>query len=241
MILYYLGKDGHYSTMKMCNLKEGKAVMIKIYPSLMAANVLNLESQIKQLEQFCDGFHIDIMDNHFVPNITFGADTTNAIGKITNKQLWIHLMIENPQNFLEKLTVPSQSIISFHYEATQKIDDMVAAIKKKNWLASISLNPKTSAESVFPFLSELDQVVIMGVEPGFAGQPFLPPVVSKIEPLIMQRKAHKLSFRIGIDGGVNAENVVMLVEKGVQDIAIGSALFSHQNPKQFIEKIAGSK
>jgi ribulose-phosphate 3-epimerase len=211
--------------------------MIKIYPSLMAADLLNIRQDIKRVEPLSDGFHIDIMDNHFVPNITFGADIAHAIAQITTKQLWIHLMIENPENFIHKLSLPAQTIISFHVEATADAQALIAIIKSKNWLPSISIKPSTPIETISPLLASLEQVVIMSVEPGFAGQQFLSPVVEKIDPLITHRKAKNLSFRIGMDGGINGENIEMLIEKGAQDFAIGSAFFNAQNPLDWINKL----
>lgn len=211
--------------------------MIKIYPSLMAADLLNIKQDIKRVEPFCDGFHIDIMDNHFVPNITFGADIAHAIAQITNKQLWVHLMIENPENFIPKLSLPAQSIISFHIEAATDAQALIAIIKSKSWLPSISIKPNTSIETISPFLASLEQVVIMSVEPGFAGQAFLSPVVDKIDPLIAHRKAKNLSFKIGMDGGINGENIEMLIEKGAQDFAIGSAFFKNPNSLDWIKKL----
>src|SRR5579872_5653893 len=200
--------------------------MIRIYPSLMAANLLNLKQEIKRFESLCDGFHIDIMDNRFVPNITFGADIANAIGAATSNQLWVHLMIENPRDFLKKLSLPSQSIISFHAESTNEYKALIQDIKSKKWLASISIKPSTSIDKALPVIAYLDQVVIMSVEPGFAGQQFLAPTIEKIAPLVSYRKSKNLNFRIGMDGGINKENIQMLIDKGVDDFAIGSAFFS---------------
>lgn len=211
--------------------------MIKIYPSLMAADLLNLKEEIKRIEPFSDGFHIDIMDNHFVPNITFGADVANAIGNITSKQLWIHLMIENPENFIKKLSVPAQSIISFHFETINDHKSLIQEILSKNWLPSISIKPSTPVEKLSPLLADLDQVVIMSVEPGFAGQQFLSPVVEKIDSLLAYRKSKNLSFRIGMDGGINGENIEMLIQKGAEDFAIGSAFFTSNNPQNWITKL----
>ena len=201
--------------------------MIRIYPSLMAADLLNLTQEIKRFESLCDGFHIDIMDNHFVPNITFGADIANAIGAATSKQLWIHLMIENPRDFLKKLTVPAKSIISFHTETVKDHAALIRDIKARKWLASISIKPNTPIDTILPVVADLDQVVIMSVEPGFAGQQFLSSTVEKIAPLIAYRTSKNLNFKIGMDGGINKDNIQMLIDKNVDDVAIGSAFFNN--------------
>ncbi len=199
--------------------------MVKLYPSLMAADLLCLKEQINALDPLCDGYHLDIMDDHFVPNLTFGADMVQAIAAHTNKQIWLHLMIENVKQFLEKCTVPAHSLISFHIESQNKADEIINIIKENNWLPSIAINPKTNVERILPYLNIIDQVLIMSVEPGHSGQRFIPSVVNKVDQLLTIRKKKELSFQIGMDGGINQENISELARKGVDDFAIGSALF----------------
>ena len=143
------------------------------------------------------------MDNHFVPNLTWGPMFLAATSRTTYKQLWVHLMVDNPQDWLDKLTLPSGSIVSFHYETSATEISMINGIKEKDWLPSIAINPKTDVEKIFPFLEHLHQVLIMSVEPGFSGQKFLPEVVSKVEALNGYRATSGFGFTIGIDGGVN--------------------------------------
>ena len=209
--------------------------MINIYPSLMAANVLNLANEIKKLEPYCNGFHVDIMDNHFVPNLTFGIDTTNAIAQATKKQLWVHLMIERPEKMLPLLKLARKSIVSVHYEGMH--NKTIQMIKDHGWLASIALRPATSPDDITNLLPTIDQVLIMSVDPGFGGQIFLDSVVDKIEPLIAYRKKHNLSFTLGMDGGIDSENIEMLAQKGVQDFSIGSAIFKHKDPIAMLKSL----
>ncbi len=203
--------------------------MAKIYPSLMAANLLDLANEIKKLEPYSDGFHIDVMDNHFVPNITFGIDTINAVAKATSKQLWVHLMVENPEKFISLINLPPNSIFSFHWEAKND-PSFITEIKEKGWLPSIALRPATNPETIFPVLKDIYQVLIMTVEPGFGGQRFLDSVVDKIDPLTNYRKAQNSDFKIGMDGGIDAENIAMLAQRGVDDFSIGSAIFNQSDP-----------
>ncbi len=211
--------------------------MTKIYPSLIAADLLRLKEEIRQLQPYCDGFHLDVMDNHFVPNLTFGADIVNAVSAATTKQLWVHLMVDNPISWCNTLTLQAESIVSFHIEATKKAQDIIKQIKENNWRASIAIKPKTPVAAIFPLLNTIDQVLLMSVEPGFSGQQFLPSVVDKIEPLITYRKDHGLSFAIGIDGGINQENIGMLATKGVEDFAVAAAIFDQPDPVAALKKL----
>ena len=211
--------------------------MIRIYPSLISANLLNLEHDIKILEPYCAGFHLDIMDNHFVPNLTFGVDMIQAISKATRKQLWVHLMVENPRSWIESLNLPPQTILSFHIESTDLPLDIIKRIKEKKWLASIAISPKTGVDEIFPFLNLIDQVLVMSVEPGFSGQRFLDATIDKIAPLVAHRDTQGLHFTIGFDGGITPENIGLLVKKGVTDFAAASAIFSNQHPKEALEQL----
>lgn len=221
-------------------LQERKAV-IAIYPSLISADILNLERVIRDLEPFCAGFHIDIMDGHFVPNLTMGPLFANALAKITKKPLWVHIMAENPESMIETLHLTSGSIISIHIESKKNINNLISQIKEKKYLPSIALSPKTEAESIFPILSSVHQVLIMSVEPGASGQPFLAGVMRKIEPLIAYRDKNKLNFTIAMDGGINEKNIGMLAEAGVQEFAIASGIFDDPNPLEKLRTLSHIK
>lgn len=211
--------------------------MVRIYPSIISADLTHLAQDIKNIEPYCDGFHLDIMDNHFVPNLTFGIDMIHAIAKITTKQLWIHLMVDTPDTWIEKITLPPNTIISFHIESTINAEKVVLRIKEKKWLASIAINPKTNADEIFSLCHLIDQVLAMSVEPGFSGQHFLESTVAKIPQLMQYKKQHNLSFAIGMDGGIDPENIGLLAQKGVTDFAIASAIFKHDNPILAIEQL----
>lgn len=202
----------------------------RIFPSLIAANLIDLKQEIKRLDPHCDGYHLDIMDNHFVPNLTFGPDMVRAISSATRRQLWVHLMVDKPETWVEKLILPAESIVSFHPESNDKIPDTIKRIKEKKWMASLAIKPKTAVDEISEYLHLIDQVLVMSVEPGFSGQRFLESVVAKITPLVEYRKTHELSFAIGMDGGINATNIGMLAKLGVTDFAVASAIFGEEDP-----------
>jgi len=211
--------------------------MIKIFPSLMSANILELKEEINKLEPHSDGFHLDVMDFHFVPNLTFGPNIINAVGKAASKELFVHLMIEHPEKFIDLLQLPENSIVAFHKTSTPKPSNLIKAIHKKGWKASIALDPDETIENVTPLLNELGQVLIMSVRPGFSGQEFIPQTLDKVKKLKTYRKKNKLDFRIAIDGGINEENLEEVIKAGADDIAMASAIFKAKDPVKALKKL----
>lgn len=211
--------------------------MADIFPSLIAGDLLNLQKEIKKLDPYVDGYHLDIMDNHFVPNLTWGPMFINAIAQATYRTLWVHLMVDNPMEWPDLLFLPPGSICTFHIESKKEIPKLIKQIKEKKWLASIAINPETSIEEIFPILNVFDQVLIMSVEPGFSGQAFLPKTTKKIEQLAAFRDTSNAQFHIGIDGGVNENNINMLAIKGVNDFAIASGIFDTENQIATLKKL----
>lgn len=201
---------------------------MQIYPSLLAAKPANLESLVVQLDPLVPGFHVDIMDNVFVPNTGIGLEITNKLAKLTIKQLWVHLMVREPEEFLGLLDIPAGSIVSFHIEARTSTPRLVQKIIDKGWLASMAINPTTSVEEIFPYLDRLHQALLMSVKPGFSGQRFLPETLAKIGPLVGFRNTSGLSFEIAMDGGIGISNIADLKAKGVDQVAIGSDIFNHK-------------
>lgn len=204
--------------------------MTKIFPSLMAADQLNLEHEVKRLEAYCDGFHIDIMDDHFVPNLSISPDTTNQISRITHKQLAVHVMAEKPEEIISTLNLKKNNVISFHLESTRHPDKLIQEIKRKQLLASIALRPATPLTSIYPYLKKVDQVLLMTVEPGLSGQRLMPEVFEKIGELSNYKQVNNLFFPIAVDGGVQGQNIRKLVTLGVEIFYVGSALFSKNDP-----------
>lgn len=204
--------------------------MPTIYPSLIGANQLRLQEEIERLDPHSEGYHLDIMDNHFVPNLTWGTPIVNAIARVTRRTLSAHLMVDNPQEWIDILQLPPGSIFTFHIEAIGQNVNFIHQIKEKEWLVGVALSPGTDVEVIFPLLNLVDRVLIMSVEPGFAGQPFIPSVLEKIDPLIGYRESQKLDFRIAMDGGITLDNIAMLAQKGVEDFVVASAIFKNSDP-----------
>lgn len=211
--------------------------MAAIYPSLIAADLLNIQQEIKALDPYCHGYHLDVMDGHFVPNFTFGASFVNAIARATYKKIWVQLLVENPEDWLDKLFLPVDSIVTFHIESKGEIVKTIDRIKKKNWAPSIAINPKTDVEEVFPYLNLISQALIMSVVPGFSGQEFLTDSTSKADRLVGYRQTSGLQFSIAMDGGINKNNIVMLKEHGVDDFAIGSGIFKGDDPVAALKEL----
>jgi ribulose-phosphate 3-epimerase len=209
--------------------------MATIYPSLISADPVNLEHTIKLLDPHVQGYHIDVMDNHFVPNLTWGSDTVNAIAQATIHPLWVHLMVTNPEDWIGELDLMGGSMVTFHHESPGAGAHLIQHIKEKNWYVSIAINPDTPVEKIFNLLPLVDQVLIMSVQPGFAGQPFMTDVIKKIEPLMGYRASSKLPFRIAMDGGITIHNIAELAQKGVEDFAIASAIFGYPDPVEAIK------
>jgi ribulose-phosphate 3-epimerase len=204
--------------------------MSTIYPSLMSANLLNLEREITTLNPYVPGYHIDIMDDHFVPNMTFGLDTIHAIARATTKQLWLHAMVNNPTALIDQLTLPTNTIYSFHIESQCNKKDIIKKLTEKKWLPSIAIKPKTDVAQLFEILdATICQVLVMSVEPGFAGQSFMPGALATLNALTAFRAQHKLNFMIGIDGGINAANIAQVVAHGADQIAVASAIFNNSD------------
>jgi ribulose-phosphate 3-epimerase len=212
--------------------------MTRLFPSLISADLLHLQQTIETLEPHCDGFHLDVMDNHFVPNLTFGPAIINAIGTVAKKTLWVHLMVTNPSSIIKQLTIPHGALITFHYETTENKATLIDLIRSRGWEPSIAISPKTPISALFPLIQEYDlhHVLIMLVEPGFSGQTMIASATHKIEQLNIYKEEHKLNnLRIGIDGGVTKENIALLQSMGAQDIVAANAIFKGQNPVENLQ------
>ncbi len=210
----------------------------QIFPSLMLADLLNLETVIKTLEPHCDGFHIDIMDNHFVPNLTWGPDLTNQIAKITTKPLLVHLMIEKPEALITKLKLTQKSVISFHLEATRSPQIVISEIKNVGYVPSVAIKPKTPLEALTPWLDEgIPHVLLMSVEPGFSGQSFVQSSIERLKELVAMRKKNKHEFIICMDGGVSKDIIGLLHKEGAEQFAVSSAVFAKKDPVAALKEL----
>lgn len=211
--------------------------MIIISPSILSADFVNLERDIKLVENAgADWLHIDVMDGHFVPNITIGVPVVASIKKITHLPLDVHLMIENPEKYIDAFTKAGADIITFHYEAVQEenISAIIGKIKQNGLRAGLSIKPKTKPDVVFPYLNELDLVLIMTVEPGFGGQKFMPDCAEKIPAI---KRHSKNDIIIQVDGGINAETGRICTSLGANSLVAGNYIYKSENITKAIESL----
>ncbi|MBE7446775.1 MAG: ribulose-phosphate 3-epimerase [Planctomycetia bacterium] len=210
---------------------------IKIAASILSANPVRLEEEIKKIELAdIDLIHIDVMDGHFVPNITMGPFIIEGIRRITQVPLDIHLMIEHPERFVKTFAASAQGgdLITFHIETTEKPEEIISLIKETGLKAGVSLNPDTPTELVEDLLDTLDMVLVMSVNPGFSGQKFMPKVLPKIGRL---RSIAPDEFDIGVDGGITTETISQAVQKGANVIVAASAIFKTNDPCNAIKTL----
>jgi ribulose-phosphate 3-epimerase len=209
---------------------------IRLFPSLIAANPLALAEVITTLKPHCDGFHIDVMDNHFVPNLTWGPAMVNAISQASDAFLHIHLMVTNPISIIEQLKVRPGTVISIHSEGQENLKKIFRSITDIYAEPSIALSPKTPVATVVPWLADCKHVLLMSVEPGFSGQKFLPETMNKLQELVAYKEQHD-ELVIAVDGGINAQNIGQLARAGAEDFTVGSALFNAPEPVEMLKKL----
>lgn len=211
--------------------------MIKLFPSLIAADQLRLESALTSVAYASDGLHLDVMDFSFVPNQTLSPAIINAIAQQTNKQLWVHLMTIYLEQWLNALSMPTHSIISFHLEATAAPEKIMALIKKKQCNVSIALNPDTPLTTIVPFIHTIDQLLIMSVNPGFAGQQFIEGTYQRLQEVQRLKQQYNALFTVGIDGGINDNNIERVIQLGCTDVVLGSFVFNNKSPEQILKDL----
>jgi len=201
--------------------------MIKISPSILSADFARLGEEIRAIDVGgADYIHVDVMDGHFVPNITIGPLVVEAVRKVTAKPLDVHLMIENPDRYIPDFAKAGADLITVHQEAVPHLHRTVQLIKSLGKKAGVSINPATPVSTLDVILDDLDLVLLMSVNPGFGGQSFIPATLAKISALRRRITERGLSVEIEIDGGVKADNIGQIAAAGADVFVAGSAVFS---------------
>ena len=203
---------------------------IQISPSILSADFSQLGNEIKRLEKGgADMIHVDVMDGHFVPNLTIGPPVIKALKKHTSIMFDVHLMISPVHKYIEAYSDAGADIITIHPEATDDLKSSISKIKALNKKVGVSLNPMTKIEIIEKYLNEIDLVLIMSVNPGFGGQKFMPEVLTKIKKLKKIQKEKEIDFDIEIDGGINFDNAKTAIEAGANILVSGTTIFKSNN------------
>ena len=203
---------------------------IQISPSILSADFSQLGNEIKRLEEGgADMIHVDVMDGHFVPNLTIGPPVIEALKKHSSMIFDVHLMISPVHKYIEAYSNAGADIITIHPEATENLKTSISKIKELKKKVGVSLNPKTKIDIILNFLDEIDLVLIMSVNPGFGGQKFMPEVLTKIEKLKQIQKEKGLDFDIEIDGGINFDNSKIAIAAGANILVSGTTIFKSNN------------
>ena len=203
---------------------------IQISPSILSADFSQLGNEIKRLEEGgADMIHVDVMDGHFVPNLTIGPPVIKALKKHSSVMFDVHLMISPVHEYIEAYSDAGADIITIHPEATKDLKSSILQIKKLKKKAGVSLNPETKIDIILDVLDQVDLVLIMSVNPGFGGQKFMPEVLTKIKELNKIQKEKKLNFDIEIDGGINFDNAKEAIKAGANILVSGTTIFKSNN------------
>lgn len=204
--------------------------MLKLAPSILSADFGHLAEDVKKIEEGgADYIHVDVMDGHFVPNISFGAPVMKCLNGKTSLPYDVHLMIENPDRYIDDFVTPQTEYITVHQEACVHLHRTVQNIKSKGVKAGVSINPATPVSTLECILPDVDMVLIMSVNPGFGGQKFIPGALGKVRELAEIKRNKGLSFVIEIDGGITLDNIGEVMEAGVEMAVAGSAVFKAED------------
>ena len=203
---------------------------IQISPSILSADFSQLGNEIKRLEEGgADMIHVDVMDGHFVPNLTIGPPVIKALRKQCSIKFDVHLMISPVHKYIEAYSDAGADIITIHPEATDNLAESISKIKSLNKKVGVSLNPETKIDLIIDYLEKIDLVLIMSVNPGFGGQKFMPEVLDKIRELKKIQSKNNLNFDIEIDGGINFDNCQLAIEAGANILVSGTTVFKSNN------------
>ena len=208
-----------------------------IAPSMLAADFLHLEKDVRLVNQHADLFHLDIMDGTFVPNISYGFPVVEAIATIAEKPLDVHLMIVHPEKYIERFARLGTAMLSFHLNATDKPAQALLHIRETGMKAGLVINPDMPVDILFPYLHLCDYIILMSVFAGFGGQRFIEDTYERIRTLKAEIERMGLDVKIEVDGGVSPANAQALIEAGAEILVAGSAVFKADDPSQIIAQM----
>ena len=206
---------------------------------MLAADFLNLEKDVELVNRHADLFHLDVMDGIFVPNISYGFPVVDAIARKASKPLDAHLMIVNPENYVERFAKSGAAMLSFHLNATKDPDKVIEQVRAAGMRPGLAINPDIPVESLFPYLAKCDFVLLMSVFAGFGGQKFIEDTYARLETLKAEIGRQGVNCLVQIDGGVSAANSRRLVELGADILVAGSAVFKAEDPAAVIKAMKG--
>ena len=213
--------------------------MIQIAPSMLAADFLHLEKDVETVNRFADIFHLDVMDGVFVPNISFGFPVIEAIASKAQKTMDVHLMIVEPEKYVDRFAQVGASMISFHLNASNDPEALLKHIRSLGVKAGLVINPDIPVEDLFPYLKDADYVLLMSVFAGFGGQKFIEATYDRIRTLKAEIQRQGCDIKIEVDGGVSASNASALAEAGAEIFVAGSAVFKADDPASVINAMRG--
>ena len=209
---------------------------MRIQPSILSADFANLEAEFASISR-ADGIHVDVMDGHFVPNMTFGLPVVKRMQEITTLPLDVHLMIENPDLWAPKYAALGVFSVTVHFEACEDLATLIPRIKAEGSRLGVAIKPGTPVTAILPYLEELDQVLVMSVEPGFGGQSFIPSSLDKIAELKSLLAERELATWLQVDGGITSENIAQVAVAGADTFVAGSSVFGAPDRNEMISRL----